>query len=304
MIADLWQDLRYGARILRNNPGFTLISMATLALGIGVNTTLFTGFDLLLRPLPVRDPDTVVSFEYQSGYNDRAMSFPDYAHIRDHAQTFSDVLASAEDKFLMGEKTSGSAPEEITGTFVSDNFMSSLGGSARLGRFFTPDENLVAGRDAVVVLSHRFWQRRFSGDPQIVGQKLLLNGKPFTVIGVTNPDFVGLRMEAPDVWVPLMMRAAMATVYFEEVEVVNRDWFGKQDFYWLNLHARLRPGKTASEAQAEMTLLYSQLPRTSPAPDARATINVVPASYIRPDTSFWTVMGIVMCGSGMVLLIA
>jgi predicted permease len=232
------------------------------------------------------------------------MSFPDYVYIRDHAQTFSDVLASAEEKFLMGKKTSGSAPEEITGTFVSDNFMSSLGGSARLGRFFTPDENRVAGRDAVVVLSHRFWQRRFSGDPQIVGQSLLLNGKPFTVIGVTAPDFIGLRMEAPDVWVPLMMRAAMATVYFEEVEVVNRDWFGKQDFYWLNLHARLRPGKTASEAQAEMTLLYSHLPRTPPAPDARATVNVVPASRIRPDTSFWTVMGIVMGASGMVLLIA
>jgi putative ABC transport system permease protein len=304
MIADLWQDLRYGARMLRKAPGFTLIAVATLALGIGVNTTLFTGFDLLLRPLPVRDPHTIVSVEYQSGYSDRNVSFPDYVYIRDHARTFSDVLAGAEEKFLLGEKTTGSAPEEIVGMFVSDNFMSSLGGSARLGRFFTPDENRVAGRDAVVVLSHQFWQRRFAGDPQIVGQRLLLNGKPFTVVGVTAPDFIGLRMEAPDVWVPLMMRAAMATVYFEEVEAENRDWFGKQDFYWLSLHARLRPGKTASEARAEAALLYSQLPLASPAPDARATINVVPASRIRPDTSFWTVMGMVLGASGMVLLIA
>jgi macrolide transport system ATP-binding/permease protein len=304
MITDLWQDLRYGARMMKKTPGFTSIAVATLALGIGVNTTLFTGFDLLLRPLPVKDPNTIVSVERQSGDGDRNFSFPDYEYIRDHAQTFSDVLADAEEKFLLGEKTSGSAPEEIMGTFVSDNFMSSLGGSARLGRFFTPDENRVAGRDAVVVLSHQFWQRRFAGDPQIVGQKLLLNGKPFTVIGVANPDFIGLQMEAPDVWVPLMMRAAMATVFFEEVGAENRDWFGRQDFYWLRLHARLRPGKTAPEARAEVALLHGQLPRSSPAPDARATINVVPASRIRPDTSFWKVMGIVLGASGMVLLIA
>jgi len=304
MIAHLWQDLRYGARMLLKKPGFTGIAVTTLGLSIGVNTALFTGFNILLRPLPVRDPDTIVNVEYQSGDGNRNVSFPDYVYFRDHAQTFSEVLASAEEKFLLGEKMSGSAPEEIVGTFVSDNFMSSLGGSVRLGRFFTPDENRVAGRDAVVVLSHRFWQRRFAGDPQIVGQRLPLNGKPFTVIGVTNPDFIGLRMEAPDVWAPLMMRAAMSTVYFEEVEAGNRDWFGNQDFHWLSMHARLKPGKTAPEAHAEMALLYSQLPRTSPAPDARTTINVVPASRIRPDTSFWTVMGIVLGASGMVLLIA
>jgi putative ABC transport system permease protein len=303
MIINLWQDLRYAARMLMKNPGFTLIAVITLALGIGINTALFTGFNLLLRPLPVRDPHAIVRIEYQSVNGRRDVSFPDYEYLRDHTQTFSDVLPSAAEKVLLGEKTRGVTPEEIVGIFVSDNFMSSLGGSMRLGRFFTPDENRVAGRDAVVVLSHQFWQRRFAGNPQIVGQTLLLNGKPFTVLGVTAPDFVGLRMKMPDIWIPLMMRAEIATVYFEEVEAKDRDWFGKRDFYWLNLHARLKPGKTAEEAQAEMRLLYSQLPHASPALDTEAAINVILASRVTPGASFWTAMGMILGASGLVLLI-
>jgi putative ABC transport system permease protein len=304
MMTNLWQDVRYGVRMLIKKPGFTLIAVITLALGIGISTALFTCFNLILRPMRVRDPNTIVKIEYQNGDNSRSVSFVDYTYFRDHAQSVSDVIPSAEEKFLLGEKTPGVAPEEVVGTFVSDNFMSSLGGSAQLGRFFIPDENRVAGRDAVVVLSHKFWRRRFAGNTDIVGQTILLNGKPFTVIGVTSPDFFGLRIETPDVWVPLMMRAAMATVHFEEVKAENRDWFGNQGFHWVNLHARLKPGKTVAEAQAEMLLLYNQLPRTLSATDARTTISVVPASYIRPDTSFWTVMGMIMGASGMVLLIA
>jgi predicted permease len=298
----LWQDLRYGARMLRRKPGFTLIAVLTLALGIGVNTAIFTGFNLILRPRPVKDPDTVVRIEYQRGSASRSFSYPDYLWFRAHAQSFSDLLPSFGEKFLLGETIAGVEPEEIAGAFVSENHLATLGGGIRLGRFFAPEENQVAGRDAVVVLSHSFWQRRFAGNPQIVGQSLLLNGKPFTVIGVTGSEFVGLERDMPAIWLPLMMRAAMATVHFEEVAAENRDWFGRQDFQWLNLHARLKPGKTLAEARAEMTLLHSQLPRATPAPATRDVIQVGPLTRVGPK--FWTVWATVMGASGLVLLIA
>ena len=216
---------------------------------------------------------------------------------------FSDVLANFQEKFLLGDKTPGVEPEEIIGNFVSDNYFDTLGGSARLGRFFTPEENRVAGRDAVVVLTHRFWQRRFGGDPEIVGRTLLLNGQVFTIIGVTSPAFVGLRYEMPDIWLPLMMRASLATVYFEEVSTENRDWFNGQRFQWLTLHARLRPGKTVNEARAEINSLRTQLPNTQPADEAPVSLNVVSISEIGGDNEVWGVMALVLGASGLVLLI-
>jgi macrolide transport system ATP-binding/permease protein len=309
MIADFWQDLRYGARMLLKQPVFTLIAVVTLALGIGVNTALFTGFNLFLRPKPIKDPDTVVRFEYQGSRREERFSYPEYAYFRDHTQVCSDVIANFQEKFLLGEKTSGVEPEEITGNFVSDNYFATLGGGARpsagpIGRFFTPEENRVAGRDAVIVLSHHFWQRRFGGDPQIVGRSLLLNGQPFTVIGVTSPAFVGLRYEMPDIWLPLMMRAALATVYFEEIAPEKRDWFNGQRLQWLNLHARLKPGQTVPEAQAELGLLYKQLANTRAADEQQASLNVVSVSDIGADNEVWQIMALVLSASGLVLLIA
>ena len=297
-----WQDLRYGARMSAKQPGFTAIAIPTLALGIGVNTAFFTGFNLILHPKPVKDPDTVVRIERQRGGASRYFSYPDYVWFREHARSFSDLLPSFEEKFLLGETTADVEPEEIRGAFVADNHLAALGGGMRLGRFFTPEENQVAGRDAVVVLSHPFWQRRFAGNSGIVGQSLLLDGKPFTVIGVTDAKFLGLGRDTPAIWLPLMMRAAMATVHFEEVALENRDWFGRQDFQWLSLHARLKPGKTLAEAQAEMALLQGHLPRATPASAARDVIQVEPLAYIGPQ--FWTVWTMVMGASGLVLLIA
>ncbi len=304
MLQELWQDLRYGARMLVKKPGFTLIAVLTLALGIGVNTALFTGFNIFLRPKPVKDPDTVVRFAYQGARREERFSYPEYAHFRDHTQVCSDVIANFQEKFLLGEKTSGVEPEEILGNFVSDNYFATLGGGARLGRFFTAEENHVAGRDAVVVLNHHFWQRRFGGDERIVGRTLLLNGKPFTVIGVTSPAFVGLRYEMPDIWLPLMMRAAMATVYFEEIAQEQRDWFNGQQFQWLSLHARLKPGKTVNEARAELGLLYKQLANTRAADEQPTSLNVVPISEVGADNEVWRIMAMVLGASGLVLLIA
>jgi len=303
-MTNLWRDLRYSARMLLKKPGFTLIAIITLSLGIGVNTALFAGFNLLLRPSPIKDPDTVVKIESQSEDASRNFSYPEYVYYRDHTQTLSDLLPTIEEKFLLREQTSGVEPVEIKGIFASDNYLSTLGGNMRFGRFFTQEENRVEGRDAVIVLSHYFWRQRFAGDYNVVGRTLLLNGKPFTVIGVTSPDFVGLQMEMPDIWLPLMMRADKSTVHFAGPKFEDRDWFGDQDFQWLSLHARVKPGKTAAEAQAELALLQNQLPRAAEAPGPKKFISVTPAFSADKTESFWITMAVALGASGLVLLIA
>src|ERR1041384_3894822 len=160
----MFRDLRYSLRSLLKRPGFTLVVIATLALGIGVNAAIFSVFNLLLRPLPVKEPESIVRVMFGDGSRRADLfSFHDYSYIRDHNQSFSDVIAVNEDeRFLLGENRPNSDPEEILGNFVSDNYFSMLGGSTYLGRSFTAEENSVPGRDAVVVLSHGFWHRRLS----------------------------------------------------------------------------------------------------------------------------------------------
>jgi macrolide transport system ATP-binding/permease protein len=303
-MTNLWQDLRYGVRMLLKKPAFTLITIITLSLGIGVNTALFAGFNLLLRPNPINDPDTVVKIERQSEDSGRNFSYPDYVYYRDHAQTLSDFLPTIEEKFLLREQSSGVEPVEVKGIFTSGNYLSALGGNMILGRFFTQEENLVEGRDAVIVLSHYFWRQRFAGDLNVVGRTLLLNGKSFTVIGVTSPGFVGLQIEMPDIWLPLMMRADKSTLQFAGPKSEGRDWFGDREFPWLSLHARLKTGKTIAEAQAELALLQDQSPSAAAAPGPKKFISVAPAFSAGKTESFWTTMAITLCASGLVLLTA
>jgi hypothetical protein len=129
----LWQDLCYGARMLMKKPGFSLIAILTLALGIGVNTALFTGFNLFLRPKPIKDPDTVVRFEYQGARREERFSYPEYTYFRDHMRACSDVIADFQEKFLLGEKNPGVEPEEILGNFVSENTILRAGREQRRG---------------------------------------------------------------------------------------------------------------------------------------------------------------------------
>ena len=300
----MWQDFKYSVRMLLKRPGFTAIVVTTLALGIGVNAALFTTFNLFLRPKPVQDPETIVRLSFESGRREDRFSFPDYVYIRDHSHSFSGVIAAQEEEhFLLGENRPNVEPEEVLGNFVSGNYFATLGGGTHLGRFFTSAENSVMGRDAVVVLTYKFWQRRFGGDAQIVGQNLLLNGKSFTIIGVTSRDFVGLRYQMPDLWLPLAMRGAMPTVYFEDIAPERRDWYGAREFPWLTLHARLNPGTNAVQARSEMDMLLGQLDTGSSA-GPKPSIGVYPISEIKDENELWGVMALVMGASGLVLLIA
>src|SRR6185295_12735310 len=301
----MFRDLRYSFRSLLKRPGFTFVVVATLALGIGVNAAIFSVFNIMLRPLPVREPESIVRLFLEEG-SERSdlFSFPDYSYIRDHNQSFSDTLAVfEEERFLLGENRLNSDPEEILGNFVSDNYFAMLGGSTHLGRFFTSDENSVPGRDAVVVLSHGFWQRRFGSDPQLVGSSIKLNGKPFTVIGITDPAFVGLRHEMPDIWLPLAMRAAMATTRFEGIAAEKRDWYGGHDFPWMSIYARLKPGRTAPEAQTELNVLLGQFDIPSSTTPKRS-IAVDRINEMKLPIEAWMFIGMVLGATGLILLLA
>ena len=301
----MFRDLRYTLRSLLKRPGFTVVVVTTLALGIGVNAAIFSVFNIMLRPLPVREPESIVRLFLEEGSKrGDQFSIPDYSYIRDRNQSFSDVIAVfEEERFLLGENRPNSDPEEILGNFVSENYFAMLGGNTHLGRSFTTEENSVPGRDAVVVLSHGFWQRRFGSDAQLVGSGIKLNGKPFTVIGITHPEFVGLRHEMPDIWLPLAMRAAMGTDRFEGIPPEKRDWYGGRDFRWLSIYARLKPGRTAPEARTEMNILLGQLDAQS-STGPKMTIAVDPINEKKLPLEAWMFIGMVLGATGLILLIA
>ncbi len=303
MIADLWQDLRYGMRTLGEQPGFTAVVVLTLALGIGVNTTIFTHLNLQLRPSPINDPDSVVRLEYrkaEKGYG--GFSFSDYAFFRAQAQVCSGLIASSEEGFLLGSGTAGTEAEVVPGEFVSDNFFSVLGVSPIRGRTFAAEENRVPGMEPVVVLSYHLWQRRFAGDLNIVGQTVLLNNKPFVVIGVMGRDFEGISGESMRLWLPLMMRGEMLSGD-RPTPVGQQDWFAKRSFPWLDVYGRLKPGRTMAEAQAEAAVLLSQLARSWPEIDLKDSIHVMPAQRSR-RSGFWQAVALTLGATGIVLLIA
>ena len=213
MVTSIFHDLRYSLRSLLKHRTFTTAALLTLALGIGINTSIFTLlYSLAFRPLPVKDPDRVVNvyqnldgeFSRQVEGNVALLSYPEYLNYRDRVASLSGLAASADAKLFLG----GGNVERINGLLVTDNYFSLLGGGSALGRTFFDKECQAPLQCPVAVLSYKFWQRRFGSDKTIVGTSLMLNRQRFTVIGVAARDFHGAEMTVPDVWVPATMQPA------------------------------------------------------------------------------------------------
>src|SRR5215468_2343149 len=223
-MSSLLQDLRYGARTLMKAPGFTLTAALTLALGIGVNTALFTMFHLFDRPLPLKRPGVILRFDYrEKDYEDNfRASFPEYLYLQSHTKVLAELAAShARDVVLTGQGAS-ETPQQVSAEFVSSAFFSVFEASFALGRAFTPEETGVPFSDPVVILSYGFWQSRFGGDPQIVGRTVPINGLPFVVVGVTARDFIRYgagRNQKPALWLPLTMHGEVR-VYRDQHDFV------------------------------------------------------------------------------------
>jgi macrolide transport system ATP-binding/permease protein len=304
----LWQDLRYGARMLMKKPGFTLIAMLTLALGIGVNTALFTVYDaFVLKPLPLKDPDSIVSV---TGYNQKAernrlFSYQDYLDYRDRNTVFAGLIAMNKFAVPFGDQPaaaeeSGVLPSNYGfGRLVSGNYFAVLGAEMRLGRGFAPEEDQTPGTHPVLVLSHLCWELQFNSDPNIVGKTVRLAGQPFTILGVTAREFIGTEPDAPQFWVPLMMR-----------DQVVSNWHYKR---WLNergadafvLVGRLKPGVTRGQAQAEMNVIARQLAAAHPDPQRKASVAVTPsATFIQLEDEVKLLVAPLLTAVGLILLIA
>lgn len=249
-IEDIWHDLRYGARMLRKNPGFTLIVALTLALGIGANTAIFSLIDtLLLKSLPVRQPEELVSLS-------RKFSYPGLKILREYDQVTTGLVAFTPVR--LGMSIAGQAEPAVLGHLVSGNYFSVLGVHPTLGRLLGDDDDRTPGAHTVVVISHGYWRRRFGSDPAIIGKTISLAGMPFTIIGVTPPEFFGVEVgSSPDIFAPVMMSPQLMPSggpLAEEGPLLEH--IGYEIF---QVFGRLKPGVTETQAVAGLEAPFRQI---------------------------------------------
>ncbi len=257
----LAQDARYAIRILRQNPGFATIAILSLALGIGANTAIFTLIDtVLLRSLPVHNPQELVAFAINPDQPQAYFSNPDYEYVRDHNKSFSGVIACSGGgrsvAFEVADEGAHTAAQLVSNLLVSGNYFEVLGVTPAAGRLFTADDNRKEDAHPWVVLDYSFWQRRFGGDPGVVGRGVTLNGSPFTIVGVSRAGFTGTVIGShPDMFTPIMM--------FREIQRSAREWNSRHQ-WWLNIIARLKPGVSMKTAKPEADLLWKQILANDP----------------------------------------
>jgi putative ABC transport system permease protein len=261
MFDSLWQDVRYGCRILAANPGFTLVAVISLAIGVGANAAAFSWADaLLLRPLTVTRPGDVLTVGSKmsvEGFNRLGASYREYVDIRDRSTSFDGLVAFAHVTSGLASKRDD-LPTLKLGAAVSGNFFSVMGVEPDLGRAFSPDEDQVPGRDAVVVLGHRLWEQQFDADRLILGRRVQLSGMEFAVVGVAPERFTGMNQYVrTDFYVPLMMWPRLLGNPKERP-------LEDRNFRNLTIKGRLRPGTSLARAQAELSVIATDLERAYP----------------------------------------
>jgi predicted permease len=291
------QDLRYGWRLMVRKPGITAVAVLTLGLGIGANATVYSWIETgLRRPLPgVADPDRVVVMDAMTGTRDTiAVSYPDFVDYRAHRpQGVDDIVTYT---FVPMSLRTGGESQRVWGQLVSGNYFDMLGVRAALGRTFAPEEDRTTGRNPVVVLSHRFWQRHFDGDRNVLGQTVTLNSHPFMVIGVADEAFRGNEpFLSMDLWVPMMMQPA----------IMAGDRLTARGLPFLQTMARLKRGATLARVQADLDVISRNLASTY-ADDADRSVRLYEV-WRAPGRSGATMLPgltVLMAFAGVVLLVA
>ena len=273
MLDRMLRDARYAARALARTPLFALTAILSIAIGVGATSAIVTlASALLFRPPPgVGDPQRVVSVgRTTEGQGFDNMGYPAFAAYRDGASSLAALAAvrmEPQDASLAGP---GGA-EPIKASLVSGDFFEILQARPSVGRFFLPDEDRAAGTSSVAVLSHAFWRERFGGDRSIVGRGVVLNGQPFTVVGVAEERFNGPFVMAPDVWVPMRSAATFG---------LPASIFESRGASWLVAIGRLAPGATVAGAQAELATINARLAAEHPTVNEGHGVSVVPASLM------------------------
>ena len=258
-LGDLWLDLRYGLRMLAKNPGFTIVAVIALALGIGANSAIFSVVNtVLLRPLPYKNPEQLVMVweeNSKQGFPKDTPAAANYVDWRDQNHVFASIAAIADISFNL---TGIGDPERIDGLRVSTSLFSLLGVEPRLGRAFRPEED-KPGANQVVMMSYGLWQRRFGADPGIIGKPISLNGKSFIVVGVMPRGFQFPQNN--QLWIPMAFDAKEA---------------GNRGAHYLQVVARIKSGTTLEQAQAEMTTIAARLAQQYPATNTSIGAVVTP----------------------------
>jgi predicted permease len=289
------RDLRYAVNMLRRTPLFTAAAILTLALGIGANTTVFTFVDnILLRPLPVRDPQQLVFLNWGGMQN---ISYPNYSDFRCRNRVFSNLIAYRYNVLSLGMQARGNY--RVWGYEASGNYFEALGISPFLGRFFGPEEDRKPDANPVMVIGYRFWRSRFAADPLAVGRQVKVNGYPFSIIGVAPPGFGGTELITnADYWVPMSMEP--------RVEPGN-DWLHSRHAQNLWTMGRLKPGVSRAQAEADLDRIARDLAAAYPdVLDAKSRFHLSDPGLIGtalrgPMTGFGVVL---MAVGGLVLLLA
>ncbi|MGH9843193.1 MAG: ABC transporter permease [Blastocatellia bacterium] len=268
---EMFQDLRFGLRMLLKNPGVTAIAVLTLALGIGANTAIFSlASAVLLRPLPVRQPDQMVAIGRGDGMAD-PLSYPDFLELRARNTVFAGLAAHT----LTGLSFSdGDRSAMIAGELVSANYFNVLGVQPMLGRAFLPEEDRTPGAHPVAVITQRFWQNHLGGAADVIGKTILLNRQRFTIIGVAPAGFTGTNTPfAMDLWMPAMMLPQMMPNSAASLDRRHDELFSGL--------ARLKPGVTLAQAAAEVETLNRQLDLADPSPNSNQQADFIASRALK-----------------------
>jgi macrolide transport system ATP-binding/permease protein len=300
-VSDVWQDVRYSVRTLGRNPGFVIVAVLALALGIGINTGIFTILNALaLRPLPVADSGKVVSV-YQSfrgkvGRNVNGsmsyFSYPEYLNYRDNNHVFSGVAVFASAGVSLG----GPDARRIEGELVSCNFFSVLGRTPVLGREFSAEECTKPDAAPVAVLSHAFWEAQFHSDPHVIGSTILLNRRAFTIVGIGPPDFAGPDVTQSSYWAPVVMQNTL---------LPGSTILSETNSSWLEMLGRLKPGISAARARTDLSVIAGRIDQSYPG--RTTTLAVDTATFLRDPEARTVILAgsaVALLAVGLVLLIA
>jgi len=310
MLGTFGQDFRSGLRMLRQNPGFTIVAVLSLALGIGANTAIFTIINaVFLHPLPVEEPSKLVevftrdtkTVNTNALFQLTATSFPNYEDFRDQNTVFSGLAGVT---FPIPMNWGGRAePQQLNAMLASANYFDVLGVKAYRGRTFLPDEDKKRGGNSVVVLSYYLWSRNFGSDPNLIGQTITLNAIPYTVIGVAPPNFKGIiSLGPPDIlWIPISMRDYALTG-------VAGTLLNNRRFRWVSIVGRLNPQTVIEQAESALKTIASALEKEYPRENQGRTVALFPLNQsalgINQRRQFTLAGGVLMGVVGIVLLIA
>lgn len=302
-MSSFWQDLRFAFRALSKSPWFAALAVVTLALGIAVNTSIFSiinGF--LLRPMPVPHPEqlAVLALQQAGGKDLQSFSYPDYLDLRNQSTSFSDVIAY---HVTLGGFTADNRGDHCIATRVTGNYFSVLGVQPALGRLILPSEGQTPGSDAILVLGYSYWQKRFGGDKSVVGKHVEMNDHPLTIVGVAPKDFHGTySIIDSDLYLPLS-----ANITTKDQKQVADTWTDRSDRS-LTLMARLKPEMHLKQAQTSLNVVAQHLAEQHPDIDKGLAIRAFPEQLARPepdpDNTLPSIAAAFMALAALVLLVA